>query len=68
MDEVQALLAALRDSPTDLVRVVREIGRRQPATLCLSRKTVETWQTRDPAAWARVRAWLERRGVELKVT
>lgn len=67
MDDVEVLLAELRDSPTDLAGIVTEVVRRKPATLYVARQTVEAWEARDPKAWATVRAWLEARGVRLDV-
>jgi hypothetical protein len=66
MDDL-VLLARLRDSPTDLARIVTEVLRRQSGTLYVARQTMGAWEARDPTAWATVRSWLEARGVRLDV-
>jgi hypothetical protein len=49
--DLELLLAELRDSPTDLARIVTEVLRRDLRTLYVARRTVEGWETRDTKAW-----------------
>jgi hypothetical protein len=67
-DEVETLLTSLRDSPTDLSRLVIQLLRRQLKTIYLSPRPIEAWRGRDPAAWSHICRWLDRRGVEIKLT
>jgi hypothetical protein len=67
-NDVETLLTSLRDSPTDLSRIVIEVLRRQRKTVYLAPRTIAAWQGRDPAAWSHVRQWLNHRHVEIKFT
>jgi hypothetical protein len=65
--DLELLLAELRDSPTDLARIVTEVLRRDLRTLYVARRTVEGWETRDAKAWDTVRAWLHARNVRIEI-
>jgi hypothetical protein len=67
-ESVEVFLADLRKSPTDLRRLVVEVLHRQPPVVWVASRTAGGWQARDPEAWARVRAWLEGRAIQLVLT
>jgi|RhiMetdeSRZDD1v2_1073273.scaffolds.fasta_scaffold217603_2 hypothetical protein len=64
--DAEVLLTDLRRSPTDLIRIVRHVLCRQPSVVWLPQKTAQAWAERDPEAWARVRLWLQERGVSVR--
>jgi len=57
------LLRELRDSPTDLAKLVGRVDQRRCGAVAISPKAIRRWNKDDPMSWARVREWLTSRGV-----
>lgn len=64
-DDIETLLARLRSSPTDLIRLVGHVLCRRPSVVCVSARAADAWQARDPEAWEIVCSWLRGQGVRL---
>jgi len=64
---VDELLLALRDSPTDLAKLVKTVHQRRRRVVAISPNAITRWNKDDPDSWTRVREWLTRRGVRLVV-
>ena len=64
LDEAtEQLLHELRESPTDLAKLVVRTAHRCRAVLPISADAVARWNKDDPDSWGRVRAWLTTRVV-----
>ena len=61
----EALLLELRDSRTDLARLVEAVSRDQFTMLVVPQQSVEAWERREPATWRKVSGWLAERGVPI---
>jgi hypothetical protein len=57
------MLLELRDSRTDLARLVEAVLRDQFQKLVVPRQSVEAWVRREPETWRKVSTWLAERGV-----
>jgi hypothetical protein len=64
---LKRLLDELRDSPTDLAKLVQQTASRDAREVVISINAVEGWTARDPEAWRVVREWLDARRVTVKV-
>jgi len=58
---VDELLLALRDSPTDLAKLVKTVHQRRRRVVAISPNAITRWNKDDPDSWTRVREWLTRR-------
>src|SRR5438445_6592895 len=68
VDEATArLLRALRESPTDLAKLVKTIHRRRRRVVAIAPKAIARWNRDDPDSWKRVYDWLTRRDVRIVV-
>jgi len=56
------LLLTLKESKTDLGRLVETMQRNQLPNLVVPATAVRAWQERDPQAWAMVCDWLATQG------
>ena len=63
----EALLAELRQSATDLARLVERVILRKVPLVVVSAAAAAAWEQRAPEAWAKVRQWLVRQGVTLRI-
>jgi len=69
MDEAtDKLLRDLRDSPTDLGKLVERLHQRGRRFVPISPMAVARWGKDDPLAWARVYEWLWERNVRIVIT
>jgi len=59
---VEELLAQVKDSSTDLMRIIKAAGRPEWPCVVVSSQAVEAWERRAPGAWPRVRLWLDAQG------
>ena len=59
---VEELLAQLKDSRTDLTRIIEAAERAEWPCVVVSSDAVEAWERRAPGAWPRVRSWLDSQG------
>jgi hypothetical protein len=65
-DEVtEQLLHELKESPTDLAKIVKALHDEGRTVVAISPRAIARWQKDDPGSWARVRGWLTKRGVRL---
>src|SRR5438094_8280741 len=55
-EETVRLLRALRESPTDLAKLVKTIHRRRRRVVAIAPKAIARWNRDDPDSWKRVRA------------
>ena len=63
----EALLAELRQTATDLARLVEAVRLRKMPLVVVSAAAVAAWEERAPEAWAKVRRWLAREGITLRI-
>ena len=59
---VEELLAQVKGSSTDLMRIIEAAERPEWPCVVVSSQTVEAWERRAPGAWPRVRSWLDSQG------
>ena len=59
---VEELLAQVKDSSTDLMRIIKAAGRPEWPCVVVSSQAVEAWVRRAPGAWPGVRLWLDVQG------
>ena len=59
----EALLLELRNSRTDLARLVEAVSRDQFTKLVVPQQSVDAWERREPETWRKVSTWLAERGV-----
>jgi hypothetical protein len=64
---LKRLLDELRDSPTDLAKLVQQWASQNVREVTISINAIEGWTARDPGAWRVVREWLGARRVTVKV-
>jgi hypothetical protein len=55
----------LRNSRTDLARLVEAVSRDQFTKLVVPQQSVDAWEQREPEAWRKVSDWLAARGVPI---
>ena len=58
----EELLAEVKDSRTDLTRIIEAAERPEWPCVVVSSHAVEAWERRAPGAWPRVRLWLDSQG------
>ena len=63
----EALLEELRQTATDLGRLVEGVLLRKMPLMVVSASAVAAWEERAPEAWAKVRQWLARQGITLRI-
>jgi len=69
MDEAtDKLLRDLRDSPTDLGKLVERLHHRGRCFVPIGPMAIARWEKDDPLAWARVYEWLRGRNVRIVIT
>ena len=61
------LLKELRESPTDLARLVEHVLARKMSVLMLTFKTVAAWEQRAPEVWAKAQKWLTAQNVKIVI-
>ena len=61
----EALLLELRNSRTDLARLVEAVSRDQFRELVVPQQIVDAWERREPETWWKVSTWLAERGVPI---
>jgi hypothetical protein len=61
----EALLLELRNSRTDLARLVEAVSRDQFRELVVPQQSVDAWERREPETWRKVSTWLAERGVPI---
>jgi hypothetical protein len=61
----QELLNELRNSRTDLARIVEAVLRDRPPYVVIPVQAVKSWERRAPDHWARVVGWLADQKVAL---
>jgi hypothetical protein len=61
----ETLLAELPARGSGLASFVGRVQRHHRSWVLLSNAAVSAWQTREPAAWAKVRAWLETENIPI---
>jgi hypothetical protein len=61
----EALLLELRNSRTDLARLVEAVSRDQFTQLVVPQQSVDAWERREPETWRKVSSWLAERGVPI---
>jgi len=61
----ETLLLELRNSRTDLARLVEAVSRDQFAQLVVPQQSVDAWERREPESWRKVSGWLAKRGVPI---
>ena len=68
-DEISldVLLHELRESQTDLARLVEQVVRRKLSRVAVCSKAVTAWEQRAPEAWAKVCKWLTAQGVTIVI-
>ncbi len=59
---MEELLAQVKDSSTDLTRIIEAAGRPEWPCVIVSSQAVEAWERRAPGAWPRVRSWIDSQG------
>jgi len=59
------LIAELRESRTDLARLVEAAAPAERAYVVVPAQAVKAWMEREPAAWAKVSEWLAANGKAL---
>jgi hypothetical protein len=59
------LLADLRDSKTDLARVVEAVLRYRVPYIVVPSAAVRAWEQREPQHWAKVAGWLAAQNVTM---
>ena len=59
---MEELLAQVKDSSTDLIRIIEAAERPEWPCVVVSSHAVEAWERRAPGAWPTVRSWLDSRG------
>jgi len=59
---VEELLAQVKGSSTDLMRIIEAAERPEWPCVVVSSQTVEAWERLAPGAWPRVRSWLDSQG------
>ncbi len=59
---MEDLLARLRESRTDLARIVEAASRSELEYIVVPAGAVRAWEEREPSTWAAVRDWLTARG------
>ena len=59
------LLAELRDSRTDMARVVEAAAQPERAYVVVPIQAVQAWMQREPDAWAKVVKWFSANGKAL---
>jgi hypothetical protein len=59
---VEELLAHVKGSSTDLIRIIEAARREDWPCVVVSSKAVEAWERRAPGAWPTVRSWLDSQG------
>jgi hypothetical protein len=60
-----ALMLELRNSRTDLARLVEAVSRDRFTKLVVPQQSVDAWERREPETWRRVSGWLAERGVPI---
>jgi hypothetical protein len=66
VDEVaERLLRELRDSPTDLAKLVGATLRRRATVVAIPSAAIARWEKDDPRSWRLVEEWLVTRGVRI---
>jgi hypothetical protein len=61
----EALLLELRSSRTDLARLVEAAAGQYLPCLVVPQRSVDAWERREPATWAKVASWLAARRVRV---
>jgi hypothetical protein len=61
---VAALLTELNPS-TDLASLVERVYRNDLPSIVVPALAIAAWEQRDPSGWAKVRTWLETKGVTI---
>lgn len=64
----EALLLELRNTRTDLARLVEAVSRDRFTELVVPQQSVDAWERREPEAWRRVSLWLAERGIPVHRT
>jgi hypothetical protein len=68
MDEAtRKLLHDLRDSPTDLTKLVTRIARRRRRLVAVPATALTRWKSVDPDSWEQVHRWLIERHVRIRI-
>ncbi len=60
----EALLRELRETQTDLARLVEHVLVRKLSVVVVTSQTVAAWKQRAPDAWTKVKHWLTARNVK----
>jgi hypothetical protein len=66
-EATEQFVRELRESPTDLAKLVKRIHQRGCRVVPIAAKAIARWNKDDPDSWERVREWLARRGVRIMV-
>ena len=61
----EALLRELRETQTDLARLVEHVLVRKLSVIVVTSQTVAAWEQRAPEAWGKVKQWLTARNVKI---
>ena len=59
---VEELLAQVKGSSTDLMRIIEAAERPEWRAWWGALRAVQAWERRAPGAWPRVRSWLDSQG------
>jgi len=62
---VEDLLSELRNSRTDLARIVEAATRDQLTQVIVPQRSVDAWERREPETWTKVSGWLAARGITI---
>jgi hypothetical protein len=54
----EALLTELRESPSDLARLIERLPQQRACAMVVAHEAVAAWEVRAPEAWRRTSAWL----------
>jgi len=63
----EALQRELRETQTDLARLVEHVLVRKLSVVTLTSQMVAAWEQRAPEAWAKVKQWLRARNVKIVI-
>ncbi len=63
----EALLRELRETQTDLARLVEHVLVRKLSVVTLTSQMVAAWEQRAPEAWTKVKQWLRARNVKIMI-
>jgi|SRR6267378_3554014 hypothetical protein len=66
-DPAERVLSKLRESPTDLPKLVVRVSQGRRGVVGISAQAIERWNKDDADSWELVREWLARRAVSVIV-